>query len=96
MAEYIERETLVNNLELLACHEDKFTRSVVLGVVGTIRAMKSANVAPVVHGYWYTSSDVPDTLFCSNCKCGYDMWKHDAHNYCPNCGALLDLEGNDV
>lgn len=44
---------------------------------------------PVVHGHWYTSSDVPDTLICSNCKCGYDMWKHDAHNYCPNCGAKM-------
>lgn len=46
--------------------------------------------APVVHGRWETNSDRPDTLICSICKCGFDMWKHDPHNYCPNCGARMD------
>lgn len=48
MDEFIERKALVNNLELLARHEDRFTQSVILGVVGTIRAIKAADVAPVV------------------------------------------------
>lgn len=52
----------------------------------------SADVAPVVHGMWETNSDRPDTLICSICKCGFDMWKHDPHNYCPNCGSKMDLE----
>lgn len=52
----------------------------------------SADVVPVVHGRWETNSDRPDTLICSICKCGFDMWKHDPHNYCPNCGAKMDLE----
>lgn len=52
----------------------------------------AADVAPVVHGRWETNSDRPDTLICSICKCGFDMWKHDPHNYCPNCGAKMDLE----
>lgn len=47
-------------------------------------------VAPVMHGRWETNSDRPDTLICSMCKCGFDMWKHDPHNYCPNCGAKMD------
>ena len=42
-----------------------------------------------VHGQWETSSDRPDSLICSVCKCGFDMWKHDPHNYCPNCGARM-------
>ena len=50
----------------------------------------SADVVPVVHGRWETNSDRPDTLICSICKCGFDMWKHDPHNYCPNCGAKMD------
>ena len=49
-----------------------------------------SNVAPVVHGRWLTHSDRPDSLICSVCKCGFDMWKHDQHNYCPNCGAKMD------
>ena len=52
--------------------------------------LNSANVAPVVHGHWETNSDRPDTLICSVCKCGFDMWKHDPHNFCPNCGAKMD------
>ena len=52
--------------------------------------MKAADVAPVRHGQWKTNSDRPDTLICSICKCGFDMWKHDPHNYCPNCGAKMD------
>lgn len=47
---------------------------------------------PVVHGHWETNSDRPDSLICSVCKCGFDMWKHDPHNYCPNCGAKMDEE----
>ena len=48
------------------------------------------DVAPVRHGHWETNSDRPDTLICSVCKCGFDMWKHDPHNFCPNCGAKMD------
>lgn len=50
----------------------------------------AADVAPVRHGRWETNSDRPDSLICSICKCGFDMWKHDPHNYCPNCGARMD------
>ena len=52
------------------------------------------DVAPVVHGKWETNSDRPDSLICSVCKCGFDMWKHNPHNFCPNCGSKMD-GGND-
>lgn len=55
----------------------------------------AADVAPVVHGQWETNSDRPDSLICPVCKCGFDMWKHDPHNFCPNCGAKMD-GGNGV
>lgn len=38
---------------------------------------------------WITSSDRPDTLICDFCGCGFDMWKHERHNYCPNCGCKM-------
>lgn len=50
----------------------------------------AADVAPVKHGRWLTHSDRPDSLICSVCECGFDMWKHDQHNFCPNCGAKMD------
>ena len=53
------------------------------------------NAMLVRHGQWETNSDRPDTLICSVCKCGFDMWKHDPHNFCPNCGAKMDKEKSE-
>ena len=55
-----------------------------------IEELPVADVVPVRHGRWETNSDRPDSLICSVCKCGFDMWKHDPHNFCPNCGAKMD------
>ena len=55
-----------------------------------IESIPVADVAPIIHGQWETNSDRPDTLICPVCKCGFDMWKHDPHNFCPNCGAKMD------
>ena len=50
----------------------------------------TVDAVPVRHGHWETNSDRPDSLICSVCKCGFDMLKHDPHNYCPNCGVKMD------
>ena len=65
------------------------------GACGYIDALQIAiaptvDAVPVRHGRWETNSDRPDSLICSVCKCGFDMWKHDPHNFCPNCGAKMD------
>ena len=65
------------------------------GACGYIDALQIAiaptvDAVPVRHGRWETNSDRPDSLICSVCKCGFDMWKHDHHNFCPNCGAKMD------
>ena len=54
-----------------------------------IGEMPTVDAVEVVHGQWGTHSDRPDSLICSVCNCGFDMWKHDPHNYCPNCGAKM-------
>ena len=59
-----------------------------------IKKQTTIEAEPVKHGMWETNSDRPDSLICSICKCGFDMWKHDPHNYCPNCGARMDGDGN--
>ena len=53
-------------------------------------------LAPVVHAKWNEINSYDDldniifTLryFCSNCKCEEDYQS----DYCPNCGAKMDLE----
>lgn len=59
-----------------------------------LREAPTVDAVQVVHGRWETNSDRPDTLICSICKCGFDMWKHDPHNFCPNCGAKMDGDEN--
>ena len=69
------------------------------GAYGYVDA-KQISEAPTIdamlvrHGQWKTTSNRPDTLICSICKCGFDMWKHDPHNFCPNCGAKMDGDEN--
>ena len=82
MYEYIEREALRDALY----DADAITMS----GVKILNQFPVADVAPVWHGRWGTHSDRPDSLICSVCNCGFDMWKHDPHNYCPNCGAKMD------
>lgn len=84
MVEYIEREALKNDI---ANSTEPFNTG---SVFRAINRQPAADVAPVRHGHWETNSDRPDSLICSVCKCGFDMWKHDPHNFCPNCGAKMD------
>mgnify|MGYP003414605961 CR=1 FL=1 len=56
-------------------------------IIDLINNQPTIYAVPVVCGHWETNSDRPDSLICSVCKCGFDMWKHDPHNFCPNCGA---------
>ena len=96
MAEYIEREALMRRIKEIHCAECDSYHGVrcracwVDDTLDYIDSESAADVAPVRHGRWGTNSDRPDSLICSVCKCGFDMWKHDPHNYCPNCGAKMD------
>ena len=90
MAEYIERKDL---LELYRMDDPILNKNghVLLPVIRqNIIDIPAADVAQVRHGRWGTHSDRPDSLICSVCNCGFDMWKHDPHTYCPNCGAKMD------
>ena len=86
MADYIDKQAFIDYMMGTSRY---FT------VKYDIESFPIADVAPVVHGQWETNSDRPDSLICSVCKCGFDMWKHDPHNYCPNCGAKMDEKEND-
>ena len=105
MAKYIDREAFLEDAEERYClpckgagkdHNGLKCRACwVDDMYGDIIGAPAANGAPVVHGRWETNSDRPDTLICSVCKCGFDMWKHDPHNFCPNCGAKMDGSSNE-
>lgn len=94
MAEYIERDALMQ-FPIRRDHYDRKNGNEhfingIESVLEYAENLPAADVAPMVHGQWETNSDRPDSLICSVCKCGFDMWKHDPHNFCPNCGAKMD------
>ncbi len=85
MDEYIERQALLDKLkerDLCLCVTEQ-----------DIKDAPVADVAPVRHGRW--KWDTEDIYRCSNCAekshvkevMGRPEW-----DYCPNCGAKMDLE----
>ena len=91
MNEYIEREALRDALY----DADAIT----MNGVKILNQFPAADVAPVVHGCWieYTKVIIPEPYNkweqawkCS--ECGFDDGFVD-YNYCPNCGAIMYLEG---
>ena len=88
MAEYIEREAAIRALLNDAPEQVGYSRE---DAADCIRYMDAADVATVLHGRWlpFHSTAVGDIQYCSACEIGC-TWKP---NYCPNCGAKMDLEG---
>lgn len=92
MAEYIEREAAYEDFEKCNSENPKWTPS---RVNALIARQKAADVAPVRHGRWEKQSGL---YSCSECgkTCPYDVQadviEYWACNYCPICGATMDLE----
>ena len=59
--------------------------------------LPSADVAPVVHGEWVEAARSDNDWICS--VCGGLLWwcgvtEDVLPAFCPNCGALMDKEGD--
>ena len=91
MAEYIEREALIEDLDAAAKHGG-MGAIIAQTLQRYVKRAPAADVALVRHGRWV--SDEADVLFhCS--KCGVQVstsWDYDdlRWDYCPNCGARMD------
>ena len=91
MAEYIEREAVIDLITRRYENPEICTQE--------INSIPTADVAPVVHARWIHSryedcSEQFELVKCSQCN-------HEAYamafyvrggNYCPNCGAKMDIE----
>ena len=96
MAEYIEREAAVKVAEKYGlANGSALGRHTGLAdcIASEIADIPAADVAPVVHGRWiekekYTFGIMYDCSLCEN------RILDNGHpwNYCPNCGAKMDLE----
>ena len=102
--EYIEREAAIAKCrEIVACEWNHRASPVSWAdayeqFAEDVEALPSADVAPVRHGRWVNEQMIvggfAETWACDCSVCGRTqrepLWKP---NYCPNCGAKMDLEG---
>lgn len=90
MPDLIDRGELKNRLKW-GWANDKF-------VLRTIDEMPTAEAEPVKHGRWIFEEH-PDSYYyhweCSNCKAWFSDNARFGYNYCPNCGAKMDMEGEE-
>lgn len=104
MAEFIEREALLEALENADpdVYEDYGDGTVDWGfgrknIQDMINGIPAADVAPVVHGRWddsgrYTFPGGSTAVRCTNCGCALteSEYRLNNWNYCPVRGAKMD------
>lgn len=108
MSDYISREALIDRLNknLSACNHGTFSEMCYSDAIETVKHFPAADVEPVRNGRWegYTHSrycgidEYGDPIYrdgtvyyCSNPKCRRKTVVKE--NFCPSCGAKMDLEG---
>ena len=82
MAEYIEREKLLRDINHYHLSDGKFQH--------WVEVQPAADVAPVRHGQWIDSL-ARITPYCSACGHSHRCLIRTP-NYCPNCGSKMDGE----
>lgn len=84
MAEYINKEQLLAHLY---SKQDE-----PLDIMKEIAEFPFSDVAPVKHGKWIRMDNDGEAISkCSVCKFPVSTFWNES-NYCPNCGAKMDLE----
>lgn len=99
MAEYIERNDLINNRPPQRNPDqsgkmayNKGYNDGIKAVLLRIENQPTADVAPVRHGHWITK------MFYTYCSACDNLAKYDNYgqqiesDYCPSCGAKMDKE----
>lgn len=104
MAEYIDREAAISLIKQYghdAIDGGRYSLDTVgdcIELANRIETLPAADVAPVVHGWWYGNN-------CTACKLPWnycmvqnaDDWGYfdPMPDYCPNCGAKMDGGAGD-
>ena len=96
MAEYIEREAAIAEiLKGTITTSDLYGMGVETGMDVALERVKSvptADVEPVRHGRWIPVSNTGIGVTGRCTVCNKAIYGFVAYNYCPNCGARMDLE----
>ena len=61
-------------------------------VIDRLRAAPAVDAVEVVHGRW-VDNGIPDSMLSGCSVCGFSCGAY-SFNFCPNCGAKMDGDGN--
>ena len=95
MAEYIDREAVVRELNKTYDHMNAMGAQFYSGFMNAVHRIKdfpAADVAPVRHGRWMNANSRPKTYERTCTACGglaYFCGIGCSYKYCPNCGAKM-------
>lgn len=100
MSNYISREAFIADCEgryCAPCKEQgkdsngmKCRACWVDDMLGEVMNAPAADVEPVRYGRWIDNG-IPESVLSGCSICGYSCGAY-TFNYCPNCGAKMDLE----
>ena len=88
MARLIDADALIEHLDRCIAESKGLMRSVCVAIKCFVQQMPTVDAVPVVHGRWIT--DEKGVTYCGRCRIIDDY--ASVHNYCPNCGARMDLK----
>lgn len=96
MAEYIDRKVLENVMATMGANGTQKDRHVWARAICLLHSVQTADVEPVVHGKWELCfEDWQKEIEGDKCSiCGFEHYGTciRSYNYCPSCGAKMDLE----
>ena len=91
--ELIGRKKLINDLLLLAKHENGHKQNVTLGIIHTVEMQPTVEATEVIPAVWVRKDpqDPNSGRYCSNCKVEIDSIKALYYKFCFECGANMHL-----
>lgn len=100
MTDYIERDRLMSEIEKSVEAAVQDGNLVVADAFETMRdlvyAFPAADVRPVVRGRWVDEPDSNRMCACSLCGQWITKELSDCFNYCPNCGADMNIKPSET
>ena len=104
MSDYISREAAIEKIREAGCTDCGGSSGTICGfcdfenAVRLVNGLPAADVEPVRHGGWIIAEDEYSSYAkCSVCGDEFTFWEGDCAitQYCPSCGAKMDLEGEN-
>lgn len=99
MARLIDMDELLNEFEALKNKAETLRDAIYLdAVMAVIDTAPTIDAAPVVHGEWIFGEGEDVDIQCS--ICGADAmtegdYRQVESNFCPNCGAKMDMDDSE-